>query len=133
MRLAIIEGGVVVNVIISPTADVPGTVDVSSFPQVAPGWIYDGGGFSAPVPVDPGPGNAPVVWTAREFVGLLTTGEKAAIMAAQAADPIIQAFLFTLQVAGTVRADDQDTIDGLNYMEAQELIAQGRASEILGS
>lgn len=131
-RLAIIEGGVVSNVVISSTTDVPGSVDVSAFPQVGPGWLYDGGGFSPPSAPDPAP-EAAAVWSAREFVGLLTPEEKADIMGASGADPIIQTFLFTLQVAGIVHADDQDTIAGLAYMEAQGHIAPGRAAEILAS
>lgn len=130
-RLAIIDNGVVSNVLISTTTDVPGTVDVTAQPQVGPGWTYSGGAFTAPVLQDPAPETGLKVWTGREFLALLTLQEKAAIMTAQGSDPFIQTFIFTLQVAGKVHSDDPDTVAGLAYMEQQGLIAAGRAAEIL--
>ena len=36
-----------------------------------------------------------------------------------------------LDLAQDVRLDDPDTLIGVNYLEQQELLAKGRASEIL--
>ncbi|MCU7917060.1 MAG: hypothetical protein KZQ95_01725 [Candidatus Thiodiazotropha sp. (ex Epidulcina cf. delphinae)] len=131
-RLAIIENGVVINAIVSPTLDHPGMVDVTAQPAVGPGWAYDGVEFSAPTPPDPGPAPAVYQITPTELLRRFTITEKAAIVAAQSTDPIVGAFMFTLQAARSIDSDNQDLIDGVKYMESQGLIAVGRAAEILG-
>ncbi|MBV2138588.1 MAG: hypothetical protein KUF79_17410 [Candidatus Thiodiazotropha sp. (ex Ctena orbiculata)] len=132
-RLAIIENGVVVNVVVAAVGAYPGAVDVTNQPGVGPGWLFDGSAFSEPQLAAVEPVVQVTTWTVREFLRLLTMAEKTAIMAAHANDPVVQTFVFTLQVAGVVHADDPDTVDGLNYMEQQGYLAGGRAAEILAS
>ncbi|MEW8230341.1 MAG: hypothetical protein AB2745_08460 [Candidatus Thiodiazotropha endolucinida] len=130
-RLALIANGVVKNVFKSPSLGHPGAIDVTGLPTVGPGWLYDGAGFSAPTPPDPGPAPTTYQITPTELLRRFTIAEKAAIVAAQATDPVVGAFMFTLQVAKVIDSDNQDLIDGVNYMESAELIATGRAAEIL--
>lgn len=68
--------------------------------------------------------------TKLQFLRLFTTGERIAIRASS--DPVIVDFLQLLDLAQDVRLDDPDTIQGLHYLEAEGLIAPGRAAEILG-
>ncbi|PUB82368.1 MAG: hypothetical protein DBP02_15050 [gamma proteobacterium symbiont of Ctena orbiculata] len=132
-RLALIENGVVKNVFKSPSLDHPGAIDVSDQPTIGPGWTYDGVTFSAPTPPEPGPAPTTYQITPTELLRRFTITEKAAIVAAQATDPVVGAFMFTLQVAKVIDSDNQDLIGGVTYMESAGLIATGRAAEILTS
>ena len=66
-----------------------------------------------------------------EFLRCFTVTERVAIRQASATDPIIYDFLDLLYQAQEVRVDDPDTIAGLQYLEMQGLLAQGRSTEIL--
>lgn len=125
-RLAIVENGVVVNIVVGDT----GGIDVTGLP-VGPGWTYDGEMFYPPPPT-PEPDPEPKRWTSCEFISEFTMTERAAILAAVQTDPAIASYILTLQVARKVSADNADTIAGLQYLEAQGYIGTGRADEILG-
>ena len=45
-------------------------------------------------------------------------------------DPMVRTLLTDLAMAEGINLDDEDVIDGLAYLEAHGLIAQGRAAEI---
>lgn len=52
--LAIIEGGIVANIILADSWD--GGIDVTDLvPQPAPGWTFDGQAFAPPAPQAPAP------------------------------------------------------------------------------
>jgi hypothetical protein len=126
-KFAIVIDGVIDNILVADSH--PAGIDVTGL-RCGPGWTYDGETFSPPVrPVTPDP---PKKWSARNFIGEFTLAERGAILAASQTDSMISAYILTLQVAGTVRAEDQDTIDGLHYLESQGHIGAGRADEILG-
>ncbi|MEW8086170.1 MAG: hypothetical protein AB2823_11430 [Candidatus Thiodiazotropha endolucinida] len=93
--------------------------------------MYDGVVFSAPTPPDPGPAPTTYQITPTELLRRFTINEKAVLVAAQPSDPVVGAFMFTLQVAKVIDSDNLDLIDGVNYMESSGLIAAGRAAEIL--
>lgn len=87
-----------------------------------PGDTYDGTTWTkAPRPAVP--------ITKLTFLRRFTAEERIAIRAST--DPIIVDFLQLLDMASEVRVDDPDTVAALNYFEAQELLAAGRAAEIL--
>lgn len=69
--------------------------------------------------------------TKRAFRGRFTLAEKAAIYTAAETDVMIKVFLDDIQAAEFISVTDQDTIDGVNYLESQGLIAGGRGVEIL--
>lgn len=130
-RLALIENGIVSNVIKSPTLDHHGAMDVTDQPAIGPGWSYDGTAFSAPAPPDPGDEGSSYRMTSVELLSRFTVAEKAAIFAAQSTDPVVGAFLLTLQVAQEVDSDNLDLIESLDYLENAGHIAAGRAVAIL--
>ena len=128
-RFAIVENGVVVNVVLADAGPVD-SVDVSAVPGVGPGWTYDGEEFTAPVVPDPPPVVVSSV-TPQRMLREMTVTEKAGILTASNTDPVVTVFVFLLQNATLIDVDNQDLVDGLNYLESQALLAAGRASEIL--
>ena len=72
----------------------------------------------------------PVLLTQLAFLRRFTPQERIAIRSST--DPIIIDFLHLLSLAQDVRLDDLDTVAGVNYLEQQALLAEGRAAEILG-
>lgn len=64
------------------------------------------------------------------FLRRFTPQERIAIRTS--VDPIIIDFLHLLNLAQDVRLDDPDTIAGVQYLEQQDLLAEGRAAVILG-
>lgn len=67
--------------------------------------------------------------TRLEFLTRFTASERIAIRAST--DPIVVDFMELLNLATYVDVGDQNTIDGVNYLASQNLIAAGRVSEIL--
>lgn len=74
------------------------------------------------------PARAPKI-TRYEFRSRFTTPEKIAMY--DSTDTLIKVFLDDIQSAEYIDLALQDTIDGVNYLESQGLIAAGRAAEIL--
>ena len=64
------------------------------------------------------------------FLRRFTAQERIAIRAST--DPVIIDFLHLVNLAQDIELDDPDTVAGLAYLEAQQLIAAGRADEIRG-
>lgn len=67
--------------------------------------------------------------TRYEFRSRFTTAEKVAMY--DSTDTIIKIFLDDIQAAQYIDVTEQDTIDGVAYLEAQGLIAAGRSTDIL--
>lgn len=71
----------------------------------------------------------PTVITALDFIRRFTLSERAAIIGSN--DNVVKAFQFELTKADNVDLTDPDTVQGTNYLEAQAIIAAGRAAQIL--
>ena len=69
--------------------------------------------------------------TRYEFRSRFTTAEKIAMY--DSTDTIIKIFLDDIQAAEYLDVADQATIDGVNYLEAQGLIAAGRSADVLAA
>ena len=84
------------------------------------------------VPIYASPPSAPreITLTQLAFLRRFTAQERIAIRSSS--DPVIIDFLHLVNLAQDVNLDDLDTVAGLAYLEAQQLIAQGRAAEIRG-
>ena len=67
--------------------------------------------------------------TRYEFRSQFTAAEKMAMY--ESTDTLIKVFLDDVQSAEYIELTNQDTIDGVNYLEAQSIISAGRAAEIL--
>ena len=67
--------------------------------------------------------------TRLEFLTRFTASERIAIRAST--DPIVIDFMELLNLATYIDLGDQNTIDGVNYLASQNLIAAGRVAEIL--
>jgi hypothetical protein len=67
--------------------------------------------------------------TRYEFRSRFTAAEKVAMY--DSTDTMIRVFLDDIQAAENINVSEQDTIDGVNYLASNGLIAAGRVSEIL--
>lgn len=96
--------------------------------------LVDGSWVNPTPPPAPAPGPArPRTLTPIQFKLLLTSQERIAIK--QSTDAVVQDFLEIINdpQLQSVELGDTFTTDALNYLEAQGLIASGRADEILAS
>jgi hypothetical protein len=69
------------------------------------------------------------VITHLKFLERFTQAERTAIR--QSTDPVVDDFMFMMEKAQNIDLDYPDTVQGMNYLEAQGLIAPGRAAEVL--
>jgi hypothetical protein len=133
-RLAEITDGVVTNIIMGSVNQWPDHIDITDQSQVQIGWLYVDGQFGAPPPPPEPPADDTVKEvTPQVFLRQFTITERAAILGAEKNDDTIKAYLYQLKCATRILVDNQDLIDGLDYMETQGHIATGRADEILGN
>lgn len=125
MHYAIIERGEVGNIAV---ADSPLADNWIELPEgVGIGWAYDGTNFHAPASPD-----APVVpWTKKEFLLKFTPAEYAAISAATKTNALLDYYWQLFMVTENVLKTDPATIAGIQALEANGLLAEGRAAEIL--
>ena len=87
-------------------------------------------GFTLELLEIPQPQKIPILeLTQLEFLRRFTSQER--IAAKTSADPVIEDFMYLLTLAQNIRLDDPDTIAGVNYLEQQGILAEGRATEIL--
>jgi hypothetical protein len=84
-------------------------------------------GYAANDPPPPLPDK--IRLTRYEFRSRFTAAEKVAMY--DSTDTMIRVFLDDIQAAENINVSEQDTIDGVNYLASNGLIAAGRASEIL--
>lgn len=66
-----------------------------------------------------------------DFLDLFTDSEMLKIVQAANTDANIKDFLDVLNFRGRVRMSSDTTINSVNYMESINLLAQGRAAEVL--
>lgn len=130
MRYLLIKNNIVVNAI---EADSEFISNLSGYDHkiltdnYGIGFSYINGVFSEPElqPV----GSNGISLTQLEFLRRFSAEERIAIRSSD--NPIIVDFLHLLNLAQEIKTDDPDTIAGVNYLETLNLIAEGRAAEIL--
>lgn len=66
-----------------------------------------------------------------EFFSRFTVQEVAAVYAAAQANPLVMAYVKRMEMNPTVHRDNPDLMTGLPLLEAAQLIAPGRAAEIM--
>lgn len=127
MKYAIIENGHVTNVVLASASMGPNWVQ-SDAARV--GDLYDGKTFTAPV-VEPA---APLVvreLSKIEYLKRFTQEERIAIRTAAKVNPVAEDYVELMNAAPVIHMDDEDTIAGLQTLEAAGLLGKGRAAEIL--
>jgi hypothetical protein len=103
---------------------------------VEPGMVKNGRKFEAPEPVAPVEAEAqPVALDTRvsrvEFLRRFKRAERIALRGAETKDPVIGDFMLMLNLADEVDLSGEDVVEGLAYLEAQNLLPKGRREEIL--
>lgn len=126
-RYAQIQNGIVDQVINSETDPDGINGEWIACGDAGPGWTYDGTRFTAPAPV-PAPA---LPWTKKEFLFKFTPEEYAAIIAATKTNAVLDYYWQIFMVADNVLKTDPVTIGGVTALEANGLLAAGRAAEIL--
>ena len=135
MEYALIEEGLVTNVIVSDLENLPTSgmwIDITENPEVGIGWAYNGSIFIAPVVVAPIPEPVTIL-TLLAFRSRFTLAEKQVIYTAAETSVDVRIFLDDLSAASKIDLEDLRTIDGVESLEASGLLAMGRAAEILAS
>lgn len=126
MKLAKIEDGKVINIILSETL-IEGYVECSD--DVGKGFDYAGGIF-----IDPRPEPIPArktIYSKFSFKKLFTPVEWKAIKDSE--DPLIESFVEDFDIADYMNLDHEDVVAGLDYLESTlPEFESGRADEIRG-
>lgn len=94
--------------------------------NAGPGWLYDGSTFTAPPPAPP-----VRTLTHLQYMNRFTDAELEAIYTAAKTVVRVEVWLAKFNAAGPVDLDDPQTGKGLRDLEAANLLAPGRAAEIL--
>lgn len=71
------------------------------------------------------------VWTPLQFMEEFTFEERTALRALAKGDPLAEDWLYLLQAAGEVRAEDSRTVSGLRYMAYKGVLTDARVNAIL--
>lgn len=127
MNYAVVVGGTIENVVV---AEYPIAANwVLCPPEFHIGDTYVDGVFhksqaESVVPVVP-------PWTKKEFLLKFTPAEYAGIIAATKTNAVLDYYWQIFMVADNVLKTDPVTIGGVTALEAEGLLAPGRAAEIL--
>jgi hypothetical protein len=133
MRWAVIENGIVTNVILmddvsqwnNPELVVP--LETNEFVNI--GWIYDENAeprFAAPAVAA-----VQQRWTAYQFLQRFTAAERATMRSLALTDENVADFLQLLQAAQEVVSDDPMTVAGMDYAVSVGIVTAERKMEIL--
>lgn len=129
-RIAIIENGVVVNIILADPGWLADNglngIVIPDDLTVSIGWLWNGDSFAQPAP-DP----ASPVMSRLAFMRRFTMQERIAIRAAVPTDPVLADVNALLELAQEVSLDDPDTQMAIGYMTQLGILTAERAAEIL--
>jgi hypothetical protein len=127
---ALIDGGVVTNVILAP-ADYPSGIDITDIePRPSIGWLYDGTAFTSGTAVAPATPTSPRM-THLYFLQRFTMQERAAVRLAATSDPVLDDAMFLFNSARDIDVSLLMTQQLVGYMAATGLIAPERVPELL--
>lgn len=130
-RIAIIENGVVVNVIVADSA--PNGVDVTEI-IVGPGWLYDGSTFTPPpVVAPPLPPTLPYSrYTVATFIEALTRDEALSFLATMKTDPLLEMWYELAKARNGVDFNDEATRTNAAYLVQCGVLTQARLDVLIG-
>jgi hypothetical protein len=126
MNYAVVENGVVTNIVVSESALFPNWIQ-SDVAQI--GWTYDGAVFTPPAP-PPEPVLPPNI-TRLAFRYRLTDAEYVGILTAAKTDVSVAAWVETFNIVSQVNLNDPRTKSGLDMMVSKGLLTAERETEIL--
>jgi hypothetical protein len=126
MNYAVVENGVVTNIVVSESALFPNWIQ-SDVAQI--GWTYDGAAFTPPAP-SPEPVLPPNI-TRLAFRYRLTDAEYVGILTAAKTDVSVAAWVETFNIVSQVNLNDPRTKSGLDMMVSKGLLTAERETEIL--
>lgn len=129
MRFAILSDNIVTNIIEGDGS----TEFFEAFPNAvawkAPGAVGSTYDADAKTFSEPPASTEPVWLSATDFMRRFTLGERVAIRGST--DPVVVDFLDLLDKSPNVNLKDALTIQGIQYLEAQGLLTNGRSAQIL--
>lgn len=136
MNIAKVTNNTIENVIVADSVqwaiDNLGGEWIEQPEGVGLGWTLEGDTWVAPPAVEPE--LPPVTQISKlAFRNRFTQAEKEAIYTAAESSVSVKIWLDDLNAASYVDLTDQQTIDGVNSLEAAGLIGAGRVSEILAT
>ena len=129
---AIIEGGIVANVILADAW--PNGIDVTDLdPRPAPGWTYDGETFAPPVVVEPEPQPVATTPYMTQFGWLsrITQPKRTAIRNLGKTDEVVEDALFLFQIAGRIDVSLPETQRLVGYLQLLGVIDADDSAALL--
>lgn len=127
MNRALIENGVVVNVIIADASHT-GSVAIPDDVPAGIGWLYDGQTFTAPPP----PPARRKSYTVAQFIEALTRPEALAFLATMKTDPLLEMWYELAKARGVIDFNDTDTLTNAPYLVQAGVVTQSRLDELTG-
>lgn len=125
-KLARISNGIVENVIVGEPSEFSDLVDVTD-KKAGPGHIDNGDGtFSPPEPPTPS-------WGSLEFLRRFTRDERIAVRTAAKNDPVVEDMLSLIDKSDSIKANDPDVVQGMQYLVDQGHITASRRNAILAA
>ena len=127
--LAIIENGIVANVIIADAW--PNAVDVTDLtPRPGPGWTYDGQSFAPPAQSEPVVQTTPYM-TQYGWLSRITQPKRTAIRNLAKTDEVVEDALFLFQIAGRIDVSLPETQQLVGYLQMLGIIDANDAAALL--
>lgn len=127
---ALIENGIVTNVVVAPEGW-PNGVNVTTLtPRPSIGWTFDGETFAPPEEAPAEPATTPYM-THFGFLARLSPQERTAIRRATANDPILDDAMFLFNSAERIDVTLAETQQLVGYLALQGYIKPERVPELL--
>ena len=127
--LAIIEGGIVANVIVADAW--PNAIDVTDLvPRPGPGWSFYGETFAPPAPVDPVVQTTPYM-TQYGWLSRISQQKRTAIRNLGKTDEVVEDALFLFQIAGRIDVSLPETQQLVGYLQTLGVIDANDAAALL--
>lgn len=99
--------------------------------NVEANWTYENEEWKEPAPPAPPAPHYETKIGKAEFLMLFTSGERVAIRAERASDPVIDDFFLILEISEFIDVKEETTISGVNYLASKNLLTPQRAAAIL--
>ena len=133
-EFAIIDNGVVVNIIVAPEGWPTGINITTLDPKPGIGWTFDNGVFvapPAPEPEPPGPTPTTPYMTQFGWLSRISQPKRTAIRNLGKTDAVIEDALFLFQIAGRIDVSLPETQQLVGYLQMLGVIDANDAAVLL--